>query len=56
MPLNEKGRKILENMRAQYGAERGTRIFHASRNEGTIKDVERDVDRRVLDSLRKRHG
>ena len=36
MPLNRKGEKILRAMKAQYGAERGERIFYASQNAGTI--------------------
>lgn len=41
MPLTEKGRKILASMRKQYGAEKGERIFYATRNKGKIKGVER---------------
>jgi len=40
MPLTEKGRKILAAMRAQYGPEKGERVFYASINAGKIKGVE----------------
>ena len=41
MPLNEKGKKIMRSMRKQYGKKRGETIFYASKNEGTIKGVEK---------------
>jgi len=41
MPLTRKGNKILRSMKAQYGAEKGERVFYASRNAGKIKGVER---------------
>ena len=37
MPLTAKGKKILANMKEQYGSERGKKIFYASQNKGTIK-------------------
>ena len=41
MPLNEKGRKIMESMKKQYGKKRGETVFYASKNKGTIKGVEK---------------
>ena len=41
MPLNEKGKKIMNSMRKQYGKKRGETIFYASKNKGTIKGVEK---------------
>ena len=41
MPLTKKGRKIKRAMVRHYGAKVGTRVFHASRNKGTIKGVDR---------------
>lgn len=40
MPLNTKGKKIMRNMKAKYGSEKGERVFYASRNKGTISGVE----------------
>lgn len=40
MPLNPKGTKIIAAMRKQYGEKRGTSVFYASRNKGTIKGVD----------------
>lgn len=40
MPLTEKGKQILTNMRKTYGSEKGERVFYASANKGTIKGVE----------------
>ena len=39
MPLTKKGSKILRNMRKKYGVKKGTSIFYASSNKGTIKGV-----------------
>jgi len=46
MPLTTKGEKIKRNMTEKYGKERGEKIFHASRNKGTIKGVDRKKKRR----------
>lgn len=41
MPLTKKGAKIKRAMQRTYGAKKGTRVFHASRNKGTIRGVEK---------------
>lgn len=41
MPRSKKGSRILRSMRKTYGKAKGTRVFHASRNAGRIKGVER---------------
>ena len=41
MPLNTKGRKIMDNMKQQYGQKRARRIFFASKAKGTISAVEK---------------
>jgi len=40
MPLTKKGSKILRSMRKEYGVKKGTSIFYASANKGTIKGVQ----------------
>jgi len=40
MPLTKKGTKIKAAMRAEYGKEKGERVFYASRNKGTITGVD----------------
>lgn len=40
MPLTAKGTEILSNMDKEYGAEKGKRVFYASRNAGTISGVD----------------
>ena len=45
MPLNEKGKKIMKSMKKQYGEKRGKTVFYASKNKGTIKDVEKKKKR-----------
>jgi len=40
MPLTDKGKKILEAMRNEYGNTRGEQIFYASINAGKIKGAE----------------
>lgn len=39
MPLTKKGEKIKKAMEKQYGKERGSRVFYAAENKGTIKGV-----------------
>lgn len=45
MPLSKKGQRILRSMHRTYrgkgGAKTARRVFHASRNAGRIKGVER---------------
>lgn len=40
MPLTTKGKKIMRNMKQQYGEKAGERVFYASKNKGKIKGVE----------------
>lgn len=40
-PETKKGIKIKAAMQKQYGTAKGTRVFHASANKGTIKGVHR---------------
>lgn len=39
MPLTRKGSEILEAMRSKYGTKKGTSVFYASANKGTITGV-----------------
>lgn len=39
VPLSKKGRKIMTAMQKQYGKKRGTSVFYASANKGTITGV-----------------
>jgi len=41
MPLTKKGAKIKRAMAKEYGKKRGTGVFFASANKGTIKGVHR---------------
>lgn len=41
MPLNKKGKKIKKAMEKEYGEKKGEKIFYASENKGTIKDVKK---------------
>lgn len=41
MPMTKKGRKIMSSMKEQYGPKKGKEVFHASKNKGTIKNVDR---------------
>ena len=40
MPLTKKGKKIMAAMEAEYGKERGQRVFYTSANKGKIKGVD----------------
>jgi len=46
MPLNKKGKKILKNMKAEYGPKEGKSIFFAARNKGTITGVDPESRKR----------
>ena len=37
MPLTKKGKTIKKAMTKTYGKEKGTQVFYASQNKGTIK-------------------
>jgi len=39
MPLTKKGKKIMTNMKQEYGSKKGENVFYASANKGTIKGV-----------------
>lgn len=39
-PLTKKGNKILKAMRERYGKKKGTSVFYASKNKGTISGVD----------------
>jgi len=39
MPLTKKGRTIKRSMQKTYGKEKGTEVFYASENKGTITGV-----------------
>jgi hypothetical protein len=41
MPKTAKGRKIHAAMVRQYGKAKGEKVFHASKNAGTIKGVDK---------------
>jgi hypothetical protein len=40
MPLTKKGRKIKTAMEKEYGKKKGDQVFYASRNKGTLTDVD----------------
>lgn len=40
MPFTPKGKKIMSAMKSEYGGEKGEKVFYASRNKGTISDVD----------------
>lgn len=42
MPLNKKGKKIKKAMEKEYGKKKGEKIFYASENKGTIKNVKKN--------------
>lgn len=41
MPLTKKGKKIMANMKAEYGSKQGKKVFYASKNAGKIKGVDK---------------
>ena len=41
MPLNTKGRRIMESMKQTYGVKRARRVYFASKAKGVIGAVEK---------------
>lgn len=54
MPLTAKGRKILRRMQEEYGPEKGSAVFYASRNKGLITDVDLPRKPRVAKRARRK--
>jgi hypothetical protein len=46
MPKTKKGKKILAAMKKEYGPKKGTSVFYASANKGTIKGVHKTKKRK----------
>lgn len=51
MPLNKKGKKIMDAMRKEYGGD-ADEVFYASKNKGTIKGVEKSNRRKALKKMK----
>jgi len=47
MPLTKKGKKILANMKKEYGNKKGEAVFYATKNKGKIKGVEKGKKKRA---------
>jgi hypothetical protein len=39
MPLNERGQKLRDKFRGQYGKKKGDSVFYAMENSGKLKKV-----------------
>lgn len=37
MPLTKSGKKVMKNMKKEYGEKKGESVFYASINKGTLK-------------------
>ena len=48
MPLTKKGHSLLGKFKQEYGEKKGTSVFYASANKGTITDVEKKKRHTVL--------
>lgn len=46
MPLTKKGAKIKRAMTKTYGKKKGTSVFYAAANKGTIRGVHKKQKRR----------
>lgn len=55
MPLTAKGKRILANMKKQYGAEKGKQVFYASQEKGTITGTHNPTSKDISNYV-KRHG
>ncbi len=56
MPLTLKGKKILSNMKKEYGEKKGKQFFYASENKGTIKGVAKEKPHSVITTSRRKPG
>jgi len=50
VPLTRKGSEILQAMQREYGAKKGTSVFYASANKGTISGVHQTHHQPVTNS------
>lgn len=41
MPLTEKGKKVMRELKKEYGASKGESVFYAMVNKGKLKGVEK---------------
>jgi hypothetical protein len=41
MPLSNKGKKVLNNMKEEYGEKKAKQVFYASVNAGKVKGAEK---------------
>ena len=41
MPLTKKGKKVLRNMKKEYGGKKGEQVFYASINKGKVTGAEK---------------
>jgi hypothetical protein len=41
MPLNKKGKKVMEKMKEEYGKKKGESVFYAMENSGKLKGVKK---------------
>ena len=56
MPKTPKGKKILANMKKQYGEKKGEKVFYASEKKGTITGVHnshKKLEKKVQKKLNK---
>jgi len=51
MPLNKKGKEIMKSMKDEYGKKKGEKVFYASKNKGTIKNVEKASKGKMLKAV-----
>ena len=46
MPITKTGKKIMSNLKKEYGEKKGKQIFYAMENKGTIKGATRPSKRK----------
>ena len=44
MPLSDKGREILKNLRSEYGKKKGESVMYAMKNKGELTGIEKKKD------------
>ena len=61
MPLNKKGKKILSEMKKEYGNKKGESVFYAMENSGKLKGVKKAslglmMGKKLMDKSKEKTG
>lgn len=49
-PLTEKGKKVMANLKSEYGSKKGEQVFYAMKNKGKLTKVDRGFGHNIKKS------